>query len=290
MSTAHAALRHIDQSLPYFTAGLSLVIHPRHPRVPGVHTNYRYFEVLDAPLSPPTVLASRDSDKDNGSADQEHTVLAWWFGAITDMTPAYVDEADFRHFHTTLKAACDTWSDAARTSISIYAPFKTSCDDYLFIPHRREHRGIGGIRFDDMDSDAMHALLRAQLGAASSESEETIARLSSQESLFGLVRSLGDSFLPCYVGILEGRMNTPFAPHEKRWQLLRRGRAVEFNLVVERGTKFGLAAPGVKVENVLVSMPPEARWEYCSELGVEDQNTEETKMMKILKEPRSWVD
>ena len=236
------------------------------------------------------MLASRDSDKDNGSADQEHTVLAWWFGVITDMTPAYVDEADFRHFHTTLQAACDTWSDAARTSISIYAPFKTSCDDYLFIPHRREHRGIGGIRFDDMDSDAMHALLRAQLGAASSESEETIARLSSQESLFGLVRSLGDSFLPCYVGIFEGRMNTPFVPHEKRWQLLRRGRAVEFNLVVERGTKFGLAAPGVKVENVLVSMPPEARWEYCSELGVEDQNTEETKMMKILKEPRSWVD
>lgn len=132
----------------------------------------------------------------------------------------------------------------------------------------------------------MRALLSAQLGV----SEASIVRFCDQESLFGLVRSLGDSFLRCFIDILERRMDEPFVPCEKRWQLLRRGRIVEFNLVIERGTKFGLAAPGVKAENVLVSMPPEARWEYCSELGAEDQDTKEAEMVKILKEPRNWVD
>jgi len=150
----------------------------------------------------------------------------------------------------------------------------------------------GGVRFDDVDSDAMRALLR-RLGAAQagvSLSEDTIARLSTPEALFRLVTYLGDSFLPSFIAILGRRTDESVVPSERRWQLLRRGRAVEFNLVVDRGTKFGLAAPGVKPENVLVGLPPEARWEYCSELGAEDQDTEEAEMVKILKEPRSWVD
>lgn len=284
MSTTHAALKDIDKSLPFFAAGLSLIIHPRHPRVPGVHANYRYFEVLDTPLSPRNPTKPNDADN-----DKEPTVLAWWFGVITDLTPAYVNEPDFRHFHSTLEATCDAWSDAERTAVSLYPTFKSSCDDYLFIPHRHEHRGIGGVRFDDMDSDAMRALLNRVAGGASL-SEDTIARLSDQEALFGLVKALGDNFLPSFIDILERRMHELLVPSERRWQLLRRGRAVEFNLVVDRGTKFGLAAPGVKVENVLVGMPPEARWEYCSELGNEDQDTEESEMVKILRQPRIWVE
>ena len=287
MSAAHAALKDIDTSLPFFAAGLSVILHPRHPRIPAVHANYRYFEVLDAPLPRPRDPATDNSD--------DPTILAWWFGVITDLTPAYVDEPDFRHFHNTLKAACDAWiSDAAQshTAISVYPPFKTSCDDYLFIPHRHEHRGIGGVRFDDMDSDAMRALLLrvAQTGNVPVPlSEDTIARLSAPEALFGLVTYLGDSFLPSFIVILERRTDESVVASERRWQLLRRGRAVEFNLVVDRGTKFGLAAPGVKPENVLVGLPPEARWEYCSDPGAEDQDTEEAQMVKILEEPRSWV-
>ena len=276
MSTAHAALKHIDTPLPFFAVGLSLILHPRHPRIPSAHANYRYFEVLNAalPEAPPP------NDDPSESTATPPAVLAWWFGVITDLTPAYLDVPDFTHLHTTLKGACDTWSDPA---LSVYPAFKASCDNYLYIPHRHEHRGVGGVRFDDMDSDAMRALL----GGAP---EDTIARLSTQEALFDLVKALGDSFLPSFIPILERHMHTPVVPAERRWQLLRRGRAVEFNLVVDRGTKFGLAAPGVRAENVLVGMPPEARWEYCSELGDQDQDTEEAEMVKVLKEPRSWVE
>ncbi|KAG6375920.1 coproporphyrinogen III oxidase [Boletus reticuloceps] len=280
MSTAHAALKDIHTSHPFAAAGLSLIIHSRHPRVPAVHANYRYFEVLDGP---------RDDGQDQGTTP---TVLAWWFGVITDLTPAYVNASDFGHFHNTLKTACDTWiSSSSPVAVSVYPAFKTSCDDYLYIPHRHEHRGIGGVRFDDMGTDAMQALL-ARVGDAGDThlSEDTIVRLSSQQALFSLVEALGDSFLPSFTPMLERQLDVPFVPSERRWQLLRRGRAVEFNLVVDRGTKFGLAAPGIRPENILVGMPPEARWEYCSELGQEDQDTEEAEMVKILKQPRSWVD
>ena len=277
MSTAHAALKHIDTPLSIFAASLSVIIHPHHPRIPSVHANYRYFEVLDTPLTPP----------DEPTATP--TVLAWWFGAITDLTPAYLNAPDFGHFHGTLKGACDAWSDPI---LSIYPTFKASCDAYLYIPHRHEHRGIGGIRFDDMDSDAMRALLghvAAASASAVSLPEDTLARLSGPEALFDLVKALGDTFLPSFIPILERHIHihTPVIPAERRWQLLRRGRYVEFNLVVDRGTKFGLAAPGVRAENVLVSMPAEARWEDRGALG---QDTEEAAMVSVLKEPRSWVE
>ncbi|KAI9462991.1 coproporphyrinogen III oxidase [Boletus coccyginus] len=287
MSTAHAALKDIDKSLPFFAAGISIILHPRHPRVPTAHANCRYFEVLDVPLpypcprDPTTPTPPAVNDNDNGTNTDsddpipEPTVLAWWFGATTNLTPAYVNEPDFGHFHSTLKTACDTWTDAAHTAISVYPPFKSSCDDYLYIPHRHEHRGIGGIRFDDMDSDAMRTLLR-RVAVVVPLTEDTFARLSTQEALFDLVTSLGDSFPPSFIPILERRMGEPVVPSERRWQLLRRGRAVEFSLVIDR--------------NVLVGMPPEARWEYCSELGTEDRETEEAEMVKILKKPRSWVD
>ncbi|KAF9220561.1 coproporphyrinogen III oxidase [Gyrodon lividus] len=280
MSTAHAALKDIDRSLPFFTTGLSLVLHPRNPRAPGVHANHRHFEVLDGPLPP------RDPTKSGETPDPQPKVLAWWFGVVIDMTPFYVNKEDFRDFHTTLKAACDKWSNFDETNISVYSQFKKSCDDYLFITHRKEHRGIGGVRFDDMDSDAMRALLVEGPGI----SRETVAHLSSQESLFGLVESLGNSFLSSFEVILERRRDDPLIPSERRWQLLRRGRSVEFNLVVDRGTKFGLAVPGVMAENVLMGMPPEARWEYCSDLGSKNQGGKEAEMMKILKAPRDWAE
>ncbi|KAG8214829.1 coproporphyrinogen III oxidase [Butyriboletus roseoflavus] len=228
MSTAHTALKDIEKSLPFFAAGLSLIIHPRHPRVPGVHANYRYFEVLDAPL--PTAPTSSDHDH----LDPEPVVLAWWFGVITDLTPFYVNEPDFCHFHTTLKAACDCMERRP--------------------PHRRPLS----------TPPSRHPATTTSSSRTGTNTEGSAASAST-------------TWIPTRCS-------------ERRWQLLRRGRAVEFNLVVDRGTKFGLAAPGVKAENVLVGLPPEARWEYCSEVGVEDQDTEEAEMVKVLKEPRNWAD
>ncbi|KIJ61069.1 hypothetical protein HYDPIDRAFT_169845 [Hydnomerulius pinastri MD-312] len=275
MSTAHAALKDLDRSHPFFATGLSLVIHPRNPHVPGIHTNYRYFEVLDSPLPA----------ESGESSDSEPKVIAWWFGVITDMTPFYVNEDDFTQFHNTLKGVCDQWSTFENHQLSLYHKFKESCDGYLYTPHRKEHRGIGGVRFDDMDSDAMRKLL---LGGKPDLPEDVLAHLTSQESVFRLVRALADSFLPSFQYVLDRRKDERTSPSERRWQLLRRGRAVEFNLVIDRGTKFGLAAPGVGAENVLMGLPPEARWEYCTEVG-EQEGSEEAKMMEVLRTPKDWA-
>lgn len=187
------------------------------------------------------------------------------------MTPNYLFEDDVVHFHKTLKTACDAHGP------QLYPAFKKSCDDYFFIKHRGEHRGVGGIRFDDL-SDKPHSLL----------TDPSAPRPHTADEIFDYIKACANAFLPSYLPILSRRRDTPSDEQKRRWQLIRRGRYVEFNLVYDRGTKFGLATPGVQAENVLASMPETARWEYMSEMG-EKEGTEENRMVAVLKSPRNWV-
>ena len=156
----------------------------------------------------------------------------WWFGGGSDLTPSYLREADAEHFHTTLRSACQA-HDA-----TYYGRFKAWCDKYFWLKHRGEARGVGGIFFDDLDSGSTG---------------------KPQHELFAFVKSCGDSFVPSYCPIVEKHCNLPFTPEEKRWQQLRRGRYVEFNLLYDRGTKFGLNSGG-NTDSILMSLPPEAKW------------------------------
>ncbi|EKM56769.1 uncharacterized protein PHACADRAFT_254083 [Phanerochaete carnosa HHB-10118-sp] len=261
MATEHASLADRADSgtgsLPFFAGGISLVIHPRNPSVPTVHANYRYFEITEA-----------NSGEPEGSPPK---IVAWWFGGITDLTPYYLFEEDVMHFHRALKEACDAHGP------QLYPAFKKSCDDYFFIKHRGEHRGVGGIRFDDL-CDEPHSLL----------ADDSTPRPRKADEIFAFVKACGNAFLPSYLSIFERRRGSPVDEHRRRWQLIRRGRYVEFNLVYDRGTKFGLATPGVQAENVLMSLPETARWEYMSDVGTEE-GSEEAKMLEVLRNPRDWV-
>lgn len=221
-----------EGSLPFFAAGISAVIHPRNPKVPTIHFNYRYFEIKNT----------------DGS-------IQWWFGGGTDLTPYYLDEADAKHFHETLKKACD------KHDRSYYSKFKKWCDEYFFIPHRGERRGVGGIFFDDLDTP-------------------------SQDEAFEFVKSCAEAVVPSYIPLVEKNKNRGYGFQERQWQLLRRGRYVEFNLIYDRGTKFGLHTPGARYESILMSLPSTAKWEYMHE---PESNSEEGKLLKVLKEPKEWV-
>ncbi|KAK1235432.1 Coproporphyrinogen-III oxidase [Marasmius sp. AFHP31] len=253
MALDHSSVRgysaDVGESLPFWAGGISMIIHPRNPNVPTFHANYRYFEILDS----------------------EGNVKSWWFGGITDLTPSYLFEEDIKHFHQTLKDICDSRGP------DLYPAFKKSCDGYFFLKHRNEYRGIGGIRFDDL-CDEPHSLLPPDS-----------PRPRSVEDIFSYIQALGNSILPSYVPIVERRNKLEWTPVMRRWQTLRRGRYVEFNLIYDRGTKFGLATPGVDVENILVSMPQEVRWEYMSDLGAEGDGSEESKMVEVLKNAREWA-
>jgi coproporphyrinogen III oxidase len=244
-------------SLPFFAAGISLVVHPRNPSAPTVHANYRYFEIT-AEIAP---------DGDRGPGE----ILAWWFGGGSDLTPSYQFEEDSRHFHRVLKSGCDQHGNG------LYPAFKKWCDEYFFIPHRGETRGIGGIFFDDLN-DGDHKRLT-----------DDVRRPKSPVEIFALIQTLGDAFLPSYLPILERRMRIPSDENKRRWQLLRRGRYVEFNLVYDRGTKFGLMTPGARIESILMSLPETARWEYTSDMGGDGDASEEGRLIEILKKPREWV-
>jgi len=255
MRADHASLPYDPNghtNLPFFAAGLSLVIHPRNPHAPTVHANYRYFEVTDP------------ADKSK--------MLAWWFGGGSDLTPSYLYEEDARHFHATLKAACDQHGAA------LYPGFKAWCDEYFFIPHRGEARGIGGLFFDDLCDREHKHLPDAKREDRPWEPEEILA----------FVRAAGDAFIPSYLPILERRAHVPSTDAQRRWQLLRRGRYIEFNLVNDRGTKFGLMTPGARIESILMSLPEVARWEYRSEVGAE-ADSEEGKLLEVLKNTTAWA-
>ncbi|KAL4249357.1 aerobic coproporphyrinogen-III oxidase family protein [Abortiporus biennis] len=233
MRADHSSLRYDPESnvnLPFFAAGLSLVIHPRNPHAPTVHANYRYFEITE-----PTT---------DGSVGK---VIAWWFGGGGDLTPSYLYEEDAIYFHKTLKDACDPHGK------DVYPTFKKWCDEYFYLPHRKESRGIGGIFFDDLSAEPHKKF------------SDDADRPKTAEDIFKFVKSAGDAFVPSYVPILAKRAHTPSTPAQRRWQLLRRGRYVEFNLVYDRGTKFGLMTPGARIESILMSLPEVARWEYMSE-------------------------
>lgn len=225
--------KQIDEgSLPFFAAGVSAVIHPRNPMVPTIHFNYRYFEI----------------ENKDGS-------IQWWFGGGTDLTPYYLNEEDVKHFHSTLKEACD------KHNLSYYAKFKKWCDDYFYINHRGECRGVGGIFFDDLD-------------------------IPSQNEAFLFVKSCAEAVIPSYIPLVKLHKNDGYGYAERQWQLLRRGRYVEFNLIYDRGTKFGLYTPGARYESILMSLPLSAKWEYMHE---PNPNSEEAKLVEVLKNPKDWL-
>ncbi len=190
----------------FFATGVSIVLHPRSPMAPIIHMNVRYFET--------------------GSGK-------WWFGGGIDLTPHYVVPEDARYFHRVLKEVCE------RFHPKFYSDFKAQADDYFFIRHRGETRGIGGIFFD---------YLNDQSGL-------------TQDRLFEFAVAVGEAFAPTYAELLRRAEARPWGEREHRWQMLRRGRYVEFNLVWDRGTKFGLETNG-RTESILMSMPPEANWAY----------------------------
>ena len=210
MRADHSSLPISDTPVPFFATGLSIVIHPVNPHVPTVHLNYRYFEV--------------ENENDAGEP------IAWWFGGGTDLTPSYVVQDDVRHFHTTLKSACD------KHHASYYPAFKPWCDKYFFIPHRKESRGVGGTFFDDLTTS----------------SEIHKDRPPGQAELFEFVKDASGAFLPSYLPIVLRNRDRRWTSDERRWQLLRRGRYAEFNLVYDRGTKFGLNTPGARIESILM--------------------------------------
>ncbi|CAG0885230.1 unnamed protein product [Darwinula stevensoni] len=186
---------------------------------------------------------------------QDGDQVQWWFGGGTDLTPYYLYVDDVVHFHSALKAACD------RHNLTYYPKFKKWCDDYFHVVHRGERRGVGGIFFDDLDTP-------------------------DPESVFAFVHSCSQSVIPSYIPLVEKRASMPYSGEERLWQQLRRGRYVEFNLIYDRGTKFGLYTPGARIESILMSLPLTARWEYMHE---PTEGTREQELLEILREPRDWI-
>lgn len=211
--------------------GVSLVIHPRNPHAPTSHANVRLF-MAEKPDEDPV----------------------WWMGGGFDLTPYYGYEEDAIHWHQTAKAACDPFGD------DTYPRFKQWCDEYFYLPHRKEPRGVGGLFYDDLNDWGF-------------------------EQTFAFMRSIGDGFLDAYTPILKRRKDTPFTEAQRQWQLYRRGRYVEFNLVHDRGTLFGLQTNG-RTEAILMSLPPLVRWEYGYS---PEEGTEEARLMADFLRPRDWL-
>ncbi len=236
----------------FFATGTSMVLHPRNPYVPTVHLNYRYFEA--GPV--------------------------WWFGGGIDLTPYYPFADDVVRFHQTIKDACD------RNHTDYYPVFKRWCDEYFYLKHRQETRGVGGIFFDYQDGRGELYRGPDQNGPAAQLSRE-IGELPqrSWEDLFGFAQSCGHAFLPAYVPIVEQRHNTEYSDRERQFQLYRRGRYVEFNLVYDRGTIFGLQTNG-RTESILMSLPPLVRWEYSYD---PEPNTPEAQLYETFLKPQDWI-
>ena len=222
---------------PFEAMGVSLVFHPRNPYVPTVHMNVRMLAATPA---------------DTGAGEGAEPVC--WFGGGMDLTPYYGFEEDAAHFHQTCKDALEAFGDDK------YPRFKQWCDEYFFLKHRNEPRGIGGVFFDDFQ----------ELGLRRS---------------FAMMQSVADSFLQAYLPIVERRKDTPYGERERDFQLYRRGRYVEFNLVWDRGTHFGLQSGG-RTESILMSMPPLASWSYQRPVG---PGSAEERLYKEFLVKRDWV-
>jgi coproporphyrinogen III oxidase len=228
-----------------------MVIHPRNPYVPTVHLNYRYFEA--GPV--------------------------WWFGGGADFTPYYAFVEDAVHFHQTIQQACRAHHP------EYYPAFKLWCDEYFYLKHRQEARGIGGIFFDYQDSNNPLYCGPNPNGVAANYSNRLGQIERSWEDIFAFVQSCGNSFLPAYLPIVKRRQNSEYGHRERNFQLYRRGRYVEFNLVYDRGTIFGLQTNG-RSESILMSLPPLVRWEYCYE---PEPESPEAKLTEYFLKPRDWA-
>jgi coproporphyrinogen III oxidase len=216
---------------PFEAMGVSLVMHPRNPFVPTVHMNVRMFAALPVGQAPMV-----------------------WFGGGMDLTPYYGVEEDAQHFHRGCRDALAPFGDDK------YPRFKQWCDEYFFLKHRNEPRGIGGVFFDDF----------AELGF---------------EGSFALMRAVGDAFLPAYLPLVQRRRATPYGERERDFQAYRRGRYVEFNLVFDRGTLFGLQSGG-RTESILMSMPPVVKWRYNWQ---PEAGTPEAVLYRDFLRPRDWA-
>ena len=211
--------------------GVSLVMHPENPMVPTSHANVRFF-----------------------IAEKEGEEPVWWFGGGFDLTPYYGNDEDCIHWHRIAKGACEPFGE------DVYARYKQWCDDYFFLKHRDEPRGIGGLFFDDLN----------ELGF---------------EQSFALMRAIGDAYVDAYLPIVQRRKNDPYGENERDFQLHRRGRYVEFNLVFDRGTLFGLQTGG-RTESILMSLPPEVRWDYN---WAPEPGTPEAKLTEYYLQSRDWL-
>jgi len=219
------------QKVPFFACGLSSVMHPKNPFCPTMHFNYRYFETETG---------------------------VWWFGGGTDITPSYLDKEDMKHFHGTYKKVCDSFDT------KWYPEFKGWADRYFRIPHRGETRGLGGIFFDDFNS----------------QSPDVHLKFSTE-----CLKAVTEAYCP----LIKKNMDRPFTEEQKAWQQMRRGRYVEFNLVYDRGTIFGLkmlSSGAGRIESILMSLPETARWEYCHEPA---SGSPEAEIMEAFQTPREWV-
>jgi coproporphyrinogen III oxidase len=212
--------------------GVSLVIHPHNPYIPTSHANVRFF------------IAERD--------DAEPI---WWFGGGFDLTPYYADEADCVHWHQTAKAACDPFGT------DVYPRFKQWCDDYFFLKHRNETRGIGGLFFDDLNEWGF-------------------------QRSFAFTQSVGDHYLAAYLPIIQRQRDKPYGKREREFQRYRRGRYVEFNLLYDRGTLFGIQSGG-RTESILMSLPPQVNWRYNWH---PEPGSPEAHLCQDFLKPRAWLE
>jgi len=236
----------------WFATGTSMVLHPRNPYIPTVHLNYRYFEA--GPV--------------------------WWFGGGADLTPYYPFLEDAQHFHRTLKGACDSVDPA------YYPVFKPWCDEYFFLKHRGETRGVGGIFYDYQDPAGQLYKGSDPAGLAAAAGTAAGAVPQDWEKLFRLASACGHAFLPSYVPIVEKRQALSWGERERQFQLYRRGRYVEFNLVFDRGTIFGLQTNG-RTESILMSLPPLVRWEYAF---TPESGSREALLTDVFTRPQNWLE
>ncbi|WP_026730984.1 oxygen-dependent coproporphyrinogen oxidase [Fischerella sp. PCC 9605] len=236
----------------FYATGTSMVLHPRNPYVPTVHLNYRYFEA--GPV--------------------------WWFGGGADLTPYYPFAEDAIHFHQTFKQACDAHHS------EYYPVFKRWCDEYFYLKHRGETRGVGGLFFDYQDGQgALYRGPHTDSEAAKYSNQLGTIAPRSWEDLFAFVQSCGKAFLSAYLPIAEQRHKMEYGDRQRNFQLYRRGRYVEFNLVYDRGTIFGLQTNG-RTESILMSLPPLVRWEYGYK---PEPNSPEAELYETFLKPQDWV-
>jgi len=231
MPKSATALRPDLEGRNYTALGLSLVLHPDNPYIPTTHANLRFFIAEEAGKDP-----------------------IWWFGGGFDLTPYYGFDEDAIHWHQTAKNACLPFGD------NTYRNYKKWCDDYFYLSHRDEQRGIGGLFFDDLNEGGF-------------------------EKCFEFLQSVGNHFIKAYLPIVEKRMNFPYTSKEKEFQLFRRGRYVEFNLIQDRGTLFGLQSGG-RTESILMSLPPTVKWVYQYEI---ESKSAEDKLTNYFLKPKDWI-